>query len=193
MKSPATDRNDKKVNKSLQDRLRRDRISRSVEELRDLVLGPSGVHAKIGKEDILKLTVQYIRNVRRKELMGIATENKISEETENNRNSDLQKAGNEFKTRQIALTEEPIETAECNAVGTTEGGSDKTKARYHENVNSLEMSPIQTHEGVFQRLTLRDTPSMIHPNSITHKRVPFRVLDCNSKQATCKQTIWRPW
>lgn len=32
------------VNKSLQDRLRRDRISRSVEELRDLVLGPSGVH-----------------------------------------------------------------------------------------------------------------------------------------------------
>ena len=127
------------------------------------------------------------------ELMGIATENKISEETENNRNTDLKKAGNEFKTRQIALIEEPIETAECNAVGTTEGGSDKTKARYHENVNSLEMSPIQTHEGVFQRLTLRDTPSMIQPNSITHKRVPFRVLDCNRKQATCKQTIWRPW
>ena len=127
------------------------------------------------------------------ELMGIATENKISEETENNRNTDLKKAGNEFKTRQIALTEEPIETAECNAVGTTEKGSDKTKARYHENVNSLEMSPIQTHEGVFQRLTLRDTPSMIQPNSITHKRVPFRVLDCNRKQATCKQTIWRPW
>ena len=125
--------------------------------------------------------------------MEIATENKISGETENNRNSDLQKAGNEFKTRQIASTEEPIETAECNAVGTTEGGSDKTKARYHENVNSLEMSPIQTQEGVFQPLALRDTPSMIHPNSITHKRVPFRVLDCNSKQATCKQTIWRPW
>lgn len=127
------------------------------------------------------------------ELMGIATENKTSEETENNRNTDLKKAGNEFKTRQIALTQEPIETAECNAVGTTEGGSDKTKARYHENVNSLEMSPIQTHEGVFQRLTLRDTPSRIHPNSITHKRVPFRVIDCNSKQAIFKQTIWRPW
>ncbi|XP_073229624.1 uncharacterized protein [Porites lutea] len=162
MKSPATDRNDKK--------------------------------AKIGKEDILKLTVQYIRNVRRKELMGIATENKTSEETENNRNTDLKKAGNEFKTRQNACwTEERIETAECNAVTTTEGGSDKTKARYHENVNSLEMSLIQTHEGVFQPLMERDTPSMIHSNSITHKRVPFRVIDCNSKQATCKQTIWRPW
>ena len=128
------------------------------------------------------------------ELMGIATENKTSEETENNRNTDLMKAGNEFKTRQNAFwTGERIETAECNAVATTEGGSDKTKARYHENVNSLEMSPIQTHEGVLQPLMLRDTPSMIHPNRITHKRVPFRVIDCNSKQATCKQTIWRPW
>ena len=126
--------------------------------------------------------------------MGIATENKTSEETENNRNTDLKKAGNEFKTRQNACwTEERIETAECNAVTTTEGGSDKTKARYHENVNSLEMSLIQTHEGVFQPLMERDTPSMIHSNSITHKRVPFRVIDCNSKQATCKQTIWRPW
>ena len=126
--------------------------------------------------------------------MAIATENKISEETENNRDTDLKKAGNEFKTKQNAFwTEERIETAECNAVSTTEGGSDKTKAPCHENVNSLQMSPIQTHEGVFQPLMLRDTPSMIHPNIITHKRVPFRVIDCNSKQATCKQTIWRPW
>ena len=94
--------------------------------------------------------------------MGIATENKISEETENNRDTDLKKAGNEFKTKQNAFwTEERIETAECNAVSTTEGGSDKTKAPCHENVNSLQMSPIQTHEGVFQPLMERDTPSCV--------------------------------
>ena len=128
------------------------------------------------------------------EIIRIATEKKTSEETENNRNNGLKKAGNEFKTRQSAFwTEERIEKAASNAVATTRGGSDTTKTRYHENVNSLEMSPTQTHEGVFQSLMLRDALSMIHPNSIIHKRVPFRVIDRNSNQANCKQTIWRPW
>jgi len=83
MKSSALYTMDKKVNKSLQDRLRRDRISRSVEQLRELLLGPSIEHAKIGKADILKLTVQYVRNLRQKELRENTSEDHKSLETYN--------------------------------------------------------------------------------------------------------------
>jgi len=192
MKSSALYTVDKKVNKSLQDRLRRDRISRSVEQLRELLLGPSIEHAKIGKADILKLTVQYVRNLRQKELRENTSEDHKSLETYNRQHV--------LKTSRDSFVDKPSTCPSHVRLSTAkkfkpeiDAVSENPKASCDENINShRELFPIQSR-CTAQSVVFQNAPGVSPSRNGVQRRTPFRELNGNSKQEKDKQIIWRPW
>lgn len=177
------------MNKSLQDRLRRDRISRSVKQLKELILGPSIEHAKVGKADILKLTVQYIRDLKQKELTGNASECPKLKETcsgELNVNS----IGNKPSP---CLAHPRLQRAERNRQGVGTEWENFMAFRHKkimskENLSFTKLLDYPSHFPVTQNAS--STP---RPKSEYQKRAPFHELNNNSQQVNDKQTIWRPW
>ncbi|KAL9959845.1 hypothetical protein ACROYT_G033205 [Oculina patagonica] len=180
---------DKKVNKSLQDRLRRERISKSVDALRELVLGSSIEHGKIGKEEILKLTVQYIR--RQKERMETNVENHKSMETyrrepdtnenDSNKQSDCSPAKEQVQTRREEILEKEVRSENAKTLN------------YDENCAANSVLFSRQSQSYPRRFAGFRNETDEHRNGAPLRRTPFRELNFNNKQEKSKQTIWRPW
>ncbi|XP_068713725.1 enhancer of split mdelta protein-like [Montipora foliosa] len=180
---------DKKVNKSLQDRLRRDRISKSVDQLKELILGPSTEHVKICKADILKLTVQYIRSLRQKELAENTTlENKKVKETCSELRAKTVTQNYSADQRSPCSTSSPLETAANKATSSVEE-SENVIAFCVKSVKYERQLLLPSRTSTTQFNLLR-SPRSIHGDE---RRAPFRELDCNREQIKGKETIWRPW
>ncbi|XP_022783505.1 enhancer of split m7 protein-like [Stylophora pistillata] len=189
MKFPVSRATDKKVNKSIQDRLRRERISKSVEALRELVLGPSTEHTKIGKADILKLTVQYIRRL--KERMENVGEDQETVEICNRESSArISSSGNNFGKPSVCSTKEQTKQTEERNILEKDVSSDNSKF-YDSGYVSNQIFSSKSQSCSTRSTLFGNTTNDCGKDAV--KRKPFRQLNYNNNRGTDRQTIWRPW
>ncbi|CAH3111832.1 unnamed protein product [Pocillopora meandrina] len=190
MKFPVTRAVDKKVNKSIQDRLRRKRISKSVDALRELVLGPSIEHVNEDrKTDILKLTVQYIRR-QKERLENVAEDQRTVEICQRESSALIPSSGNNFCKLSICSTNE--QTKQTNEIKILDRHVSSENSKFCDNEDvSDQLFSSQSQMYSTRSSLIGNTTEDFRKHAV--KRKPFRELNYDQKRGTDRQTIWRPW